>query len=439
MQLQYLNHALAEAVVALARLAEQHAGRALVVGGAVRDAVLGRVASDIDIEVYGIQADLLEQLLEERFGVDRVGQSFGILKLKHLDIDVSLPRRESKAGLGHRGFTVLTDPHMSILDASSRRDFTINSMLFDPLTGELIDPHGGQADLRDGLLRHTDDESFSEDPLRVLRAAQFAARFDLKVDSYTVQLCRRIPIEGLARERLLDEFYKLLVQGVRPSRGLFVLDQTEWLRYFPEIAELQVLLTNGWDYLEGAWPRTARALDYFAHTRSDDEREEFIVGLAVLCHGMSDEMTGSFLARLINSPTILKPVLALASEFRSSFTVAFNRPFEDREIRRIARRVDRFDRFARLAACVAVGDSGVASAPIISAEQRSIELGVHRSAPAPIVLGRHLIALGEKPGRHFQELLERIFELQLGGRFDTEEGGIEVAREVILEARTADR
>lgn len=441
MQIQYLNQALADAVVELARLVRLHGGRALVVGGAVRDAVLGLVAKDIDVEVYGIQADALEQLLDERFGVDRVGLSFGILKLKHLDIDVSLPRRESKSGLGHRGFEVMTDPFMSIEEASSRRDFTFNSMLFDPLTDELIDPHGGQADLQDGLLRHTNADSFHEDPLRVLRAVQLTARFDLGADRETIELCRRIPIEGLARERLLDEFYKLLVKGVRPSTGLRVLQDSEWLQHFPELAALREVAPYHTSSQRDVFRLTAHALDHFALSRGDDEREEFIIGLAVLCHGMSDEGADTFLARLINSPSILRPVRALTSEYLMSSGVAMSRRYEDGEIRRIARRVGRFDRFARVVRCVEAGASGldpvVRSSPIAHAVERSIELGVHRSAPTQIVLGRHLIALGERPGRHFQELLERVFDLQLSGRFETEEEGIEVAREMIRDWATS--
>ncbi len=233
------------AVLVLANLVRQNGGRALIVGGAVRDAVLERVVKDVDVEVYGIPADELERLLDARFGIDRVGQSFGILKLKHCDIDVSLPRRESKAGLGHRGFEVMTDPFMTTEEASARRDFTFNSMLLDPLTDELIDPHGGQADLARGLLRHTNAASFHEDPLRVLRAMQLSARLELTAHEETISLCRRIPIEGLARERLLGEFQKLLVTGVRPSLGLHVLHASGWIEYFPELAALVGVRATG--------------------------------------------------------------------------------------------------------------------------------------------------------------------------------------------------
>ena len=159
----------------LARLVQAGGGRALVVGGAVRDAALGTPAYDLDVEVYGISPTNLEALLDKRFGVDRIGQAFGILELKGLPIDVSLPRRESKAGLGHCGFEVFTDLFMSVTDAMARRDFTIDSVGLYPLTDELLDPFGGLADLASRTLRHT-SAAFPDDPLRVLRAMQFAAR-----------------------------------------------------------------------------------------------------------------------------------------------------------------------------------------------------------------------------------------------------------------------
>ena len=188
----------------IAELAHARGGRALIVGGAVRDAVRGHPSADLDVEVYGLAPDVVESMLASEFALDRVGMAFGILKIKQSPIDVSLPRRESKAGMGHRGFEVLADPHMPVAEAAARRDFTINSMAYDPRTHELLDPHGGVADLKAGLLRHT-SIAFADDPLRVLRAMQFAARFNMTLHPETAALARTIEPEGLARERLFDE------------------------------------------------------------------------------------------------------------------------------------------------------------------------------------------------------------------------------------------
>ncbi len=168
-------------------------GRPLLVGGCVRDWLAGRPAKDFDIEAYGISPAQLAATLE-RFGpTDPVGRSFGVIKLRlgGVDYDFALPRRESKTAAGHRGFTVGVDPDLTPAEALARRDFTLNAMALDPFTGELIDPHGGRADLAAGLLRHT-SAAFVEDPLRVLRAMQFAGRFDLRLDPGTAALCREI-------------------------------------------------------------------------------------------------------------------------------------------------------------------------------------------------------------------------------------------------------
>src|SRR5262245_54960452 len=177
---------------------------------------MGRDSKDIDIEVFAVQADHLRALLE-RFGrVQTVGESFQVYKLG--EIDISLPRRDSKSGRGHRGFDVSGDPSMSIEDAARRRDFTINAISWDPLTGEYLDPFGGRSDRERQTLRAVDSRHFADDSLRVLRAVQFAARFDLKLEDETARLCRGIPLDDLPAERIWGEFEKLL-EAARPSIG----------------------------------------------------------------------------------------------------------------------------------------------------------------------------------------------------------------------------
>ena len=221
----------------IARLAKDAGGRAFVVGGAVRDMMGGVPPKDIDIEVFGIEPDRLQELLESRYALDLVGKSFGVIKLHHLDIDVAIPRRESKRGLGHRAFTIEGDPGLSVRDAASRRDFTVNAVYFDPLTGEYEDPWNGREDFGTRVLRHG-SEKFCEDPLRVLRGMQFVARFDLDPAPETVEVCRRMTPEGLAPERLFEEWSKLLVKGVKIGKGLNFLRDTGWVKYYPELHRL---------------------------------------------------------------------------------------------------------------------------------------------------------------------------------------------------------
>ncbi|MCH2112792.1 MAG: hypothetical protein MK213_08030, partial [Planctomycetes bacterium] len=200
-------------VVDLARAFQKAGGRALLVGGAVRDALMGVPAKDADLEVHELDPRLVEDVAG-RFGkVHVVGKRFAVLHLSTDcgQIEISLPRRESKTGPGHQGFEIFADPWLGVEEASKRRDFTVNAMMQDPLTGELMDPWGGQADLRRGLLRHV-SPAFAEDPLRVLRAARFASRFGWNVHAETAALCRSLDLSELPRERLETEWKDILVR-----------------------------------------------------------------------------------------------------------------------------------------------------------------------------------------------------------------------------------
>jgi tRNA nucleotidyltransferase (CCA-adding enzyme) len=217
-------------------------GRAYLAGGCVRDWLLGRAGHDYDVEVYGIGYERLVEALSRWGRVDRVGRSFGVVKLTvsgRTTYDFTVPRRDSKVGLGHKGFEVAFDPELTPAQAALRRDFTINSLLYDPRRGELLDFVGGQADLRGRILRHT-SEAFLEDPLRVLRGMQFAARFGLGAAPETLALCRRIRGSHgeLARERIWDEWLKWAVRAEVPSAGLRFLRDTGWLAHYPELEAL---------------------------------------------------------------------------------------------------------------------------------------------------------------------------------------------------------
>jgi len=211
--------------------------RAILVGGAVRDALLGLDPKDFDVEVYGISYDRLAGLLARYGRVDLVGKSFGVVKL--LGWDFSIPRRESKTGPHHRDFQATFDESITPGEAASRRDFTINAIAYDPLRGEVLDFFGGQEDLKNRVLRAT-SSAFSEDPLRVLRGMQFACRFDLTIDQATAEVSRSIAGEygTLALERIAEEFMKWAVKSGHPGRIAGYLKATGWEVHFPEIAAL---------------------------------------------------------------------------------------------------------------------------------------------------------------------------------------------------------
>ncbi|MBO7683747.1 MAG: polynucleotide adenylyltransferase [Kiritimatiellae bacterium] len=433
-------------------------GRALMVGGCVRDRLLGRTPEDIDLECFGISAEDLKRVLAERFELDLVGASFGIIKLHHLDIDVAMPRRETKLGLGHRAFETAFDPTLTVREASARRDFTVNAMYEDPLDGEVIDPWGGRADLERRVLRHVGGH-FREDPLRVLRGMQFAARFDLEPAPETISACRAMTPEGLPPERLFAEWEKLLAKGVRISRGLAFLRDSGWVRYYPELAALIGCEQDPEWHPEGdVWNHTLCCLDAFARRRDEAGRnavEDVVVGFAVLCHDFGkpactaydpvkrrirslghDEAgvgpTLSFLRRLTNEERLLKEVPPLVRLHMRPFAMWKDRA-TDAAIRRLAAQVVRIDRLVRVAAADDEGRPPFPSdpEPLEWLAAQAERLRVADSAPKPLVMGRHLIGLGMRPGPEFGRLLKAAYEAQLDGRFSTVEGGIELVRDAL--------
>jgi tRNA nucleotidyltransferase (CCA-adding enzyme) len=272
-------------VQAFARAVEQAGGKAYLVGGLVRDELLGLPSKDFDFEVFGLPMEKVHEILKRFGNVKEVGQQFGVLNIQELDWDVALPRREKKTGEGHKGFDVVPDPTMTVEDAARRRDLTINALSKDPLTGQIIDPLGGIADLHQGILRAADPHTFGDDPLRALRVAQFAARFDFDVDPQTLEIVAAQPLEELPAERILPEFSKMLLKGKTPSKGIEVLRQANLLRYFPEIERLQGVQQDPEHHPEGdVYRHTLMVIDEAARERTGDPAFDLPLMLGALTH-----------------------------------------------------------------------------------------------------------------------------------------------------------
>ena len=432
-----------EAALEICRLARGAGGRAYLVGGAVRDTLLGIPSKDCDIEVFGIAPKALVALLAARFPLDLVGASFGVVKIKGVEIDVTIPRRESKSGLGHKAFEVQSDPALTVEEAASRRDFTINAIYLDPLDGTIQDPFGGRHDLAARTLRHV-SAKFSEDPLRVLRGMQFTARFNLTAAPETVALCRAIDPEGLPPERVFEEWSKLLLKGSAISRGLAFLRDAGWLRHSPELAALTECPQDPVWHPEGSvWEHTLRCLDAFAARRTGDAHEDLVVGLAVLCHDFGKPATTrledgrirsrghdeagvsptlAFLRRMTAEERLLREVPPLVQSHMAPFSLWRARA-GDAAIRRLAAKVVRIDRLIRVAEADARGCGLDPAAPV--QQQEALDwlaaaagrLEVAASAPRPILMGRDLIALGMSPSPLFGRILGAAYEAQLDGAF----------------------
>ena len=456
------SESLAEAslatAAAIARRVRDEGGRALIVGGWVRDRLMGRESKDIDIEVFGLEGPRLRRLLGDFGRVSIVGESFTVYKVAGLD--VALPRRESKIGRGHRGFDVTGDPGMPVVEAARRRDFTINAISWDPLTDEHIDPWDGRRDLEARVLRAVDRATFAEDSLRVLRAMQFAARFDLSIDPATAELCRDIPLDDLPSERIWGEIEKLLLQAAHPSRGfdlglqLGVLD-----RLFPEIKALVGCEQEPEWHPEGdVWVHTLLVMDE-ARTRIDDldHPRQVVVMLGALCHDLGKPATTAFVDGRIRSIDHEQAGVAPASAVLDRLNIhtidgydvraqvlgivahhlkpgMFRQspaPVTDGAFRRLAQKVD-LELLARVAKSDCMGRGGGFDCSAMDwFLDRARELGVQHAPPEPIIKGRHILALGAAPGPGVGRVLKQIYERQLDGSITTLDEGIAFARELL--------
>jgi tRNA nucleotidyltransferase (CCA-adding enzyme) len=448
-------------VIELARAVRSAGGRALLVGGWVRDERLGRESKDLDVEVFGLPAASVRSVVE-RFGrVDAVGESFTVFKIGSLD--VSLPRRESKVGRGHRGFAVEGDPDLSLAEAARRRDFTMNAMSYDPLTGEIVDPFGGETDLARGILRAVDARTFGDDSLRVLRALQFAARFELTLDHATKALCQSIPLDDLPAERIWGELEKLFLQARRPSIGLALGWELGVIhRLFPELAPLASCPQDPEWHPEGdVWTHTLMVVDEARRRIDDLDRGRAVAMMvAALCHDIAKPETTATIDGRWRSPgheeagiepstrvldrlnlqtidgyDVRSTVLGLVSQhlkpiaFRKSTT-----PVGDGAFRRLAQKVD-LELLARFAQADCHGRAGTFDCSAIDwFLDRARALGVEHAPPQALLMGRHLLALGMPPGRAMGEVLRTVYEMQLDGEVRSWDDAMAAARRLLGES-----
>jgi len=278
---------------------QKHHAKTIIVGGSVRDHFLKLPSKDYDIEVYGLDnLEQLEKILAEFGSVNIVGKSFGVLKFAHEkeEYDFSFPRLESKVGKGHRGFDVETDGSMSFKRAALRRDFTINAMGYDIEEKAFLDPFNAQKDINQQILRHIDDNSFVEDPLRVYRAVQFCARFEYELAPETKKLCLNMVKEGLLeelpKERIYKEFVKLLLKSPKPSVGFELIRELGILRYFPELEAIIDVAQDPKCHPEGdVWVHTMICIDAMVGLLGEDKKQNLKYMFAILCHDFAKATT----------------------------------------------------------------------------------------------------------------------------------------------------
>jgi tRNA nucleotidyltransferase (CCA-adding enzyme) len=443
----------------------QAGGRPYLVGGVVRDALRGLPPKDFDVEVFGLPAECLKEVLSRGGTVNAVGEAFTVYKVAGLPgvegaVDVSLPRRDSKAGPGHRGIAVAGDPSLSVEEAARRRDFTINAILWDPLAREIVDPHGGRRDLDAGVLRAVDAASFGEDPLRALRAVQLAARFELRVDPDTARLCASMPLQELPAERIFGEIEKLLLKARRPALGFRLLREWGMLPVVaPELLPLADTPQDPQWHPEGdVWTHTLLAVDQAAPLLEGlDTPRALAVMLGTLCHDLGKPsttarvdgrirshgheeagvpLTTSLLDRwnvhTLGGYDVRQQVLGLVGNHLKPGQLYDDRArVSDGAIRRLARKCEPALLY-RVARADCLGRTG--DFPPVAMDwflARVQELEVTERPPQPLLRGRDVLDLGVAPGPQVGRVISAVYERQLDGAVTTLDEARAEARRVL--------
>lgn len=421
----------------IVNLLHEAGGRCYLVGGCVRDAILNRQSHNIDLEVFNLTSQHIINVLSQKFNVDFVGKSYGILKIHGADIDIGVPRKERQIGESHRDFIIEEDPFLPIEEAISRRDFTINAIYYDFLAHNLIDPFGGIKDLNNKTLRHISDR-FCEDPLRVLRGMQFCGRFNLTASNDTIELCKSLSPKHISAERIYHEFEKLLLQSDTPSYGLRFLKETNWTQYFPEIHNLIGVHQDPIRHPEGdVFNHVCCVLDVFAKNRPVAVNDQLIVGFSLLCHDFGKamvtfqdetgihsyghEMAGvliaqKFLEKLLVPKDILQQVLMFV-RYHTEPRLLFHHKGDDSDFRKLSFQVRRMDLLTLISYC----DSYKRVENYEEIRQWMVDtitrLNIESAPPKAIIQGRDLLQLGMEPSKAFSEILLKIYKAQLNGAF----------------------
>ena len=417
-------------------MVSERGGRTFYVGGFVRDKILGIENKDMDIEVHGVKPEVLCEILSEVGEPMSYGSSFGVYSLKGYDIDIAMPRKEHATGKGHRDFEVFVDPFIGTAEAARRRDFTMNAVMEDVLTGELVDPFGGKQDLENGIIRHIDSDTFVEDPLRVLRGAQFASRFGFNIADDTSDLFRSMDLSALSRERVEDELKKALLKGKKPSVFFEVLRSADGLDvWFPEVKALIGIEQDPKFHPEGdVWTHTMEVLDRAARYRYKTKNPYAFMLLALThdfgkavttevvngrIHAYDHETEGlpaieTFLRRITNESEVISYVLNMVPLHMKPNVVAASKSavkVTNRMFDRAAAPEDLIY-FAMSDKPVMSGDNPFTGDPEFLFERYEL---YEEMMSRPYVTGNDLIEKGLEPGEYFSDVLAYAHKLRLAG------------------------
>lgn len=418
----------------IAQCVAEKGGKTYLVGGYVRDLLMGIHSKDIDIEIHGVEPDELEHILDGLGTRTEMGASFGVYGLRGYDIDIAMPRKEEATGRGHKDFKIYVDPFLGTYKAAMRRDFTINAMMQDVLTGEIIDHFGGQEDLKKGVIRHVNPHTFAEDPLRVLRGAQFAARFEFTIAPETIELSRTMDLTTLAKERVMSELEKALLKANHPSIFFEEMKKMNQLDdWFLHLTDLIGLVQPPKYHPEGdVWNHTMLVLDSAASLRDKAENPLGLM-LAALTHDLGkitattvengeihayghaklgEPFVKAFLDQITNETKLIRYVRNMTTLHMLPYEVAR----EHRGKKATNHLFDQAISPSDLLLLSTADQMGKGSGRIIHEYEEFLQerLSWYQYTMAqPCVMGADLIKAGLKPGPKFSEILAFAHDLQL--------------------------
>lgn len=471
-------------VIEISKAIREKGGRAFFVGGKNRNHFMKQMGypfvekedKDIDIEVYFLSKETLSQILSSFGEVDYVGKSFGVFKLKHTNIDVALPRKEIQAkviheakniilprlceyndraeieeiypdyqikvcpeeSFGHKDFIVIPDPFLSYLKACERRDFTINSIMVDVLSGEIIDPYNGVQDIKKGIIRATNKKAFIEDSLRVYRAIQFAARFMFTIDEDTKNLCKQVNLSTLPKERVYTELEKLLLKSQKPSIGFEYMKELGVLHYHPLLQTLVNCPQEPSHHPEGSvWNHTMMVIDEAAK-RKEQSKNPLVFMWSALLHDIGKpattevkegkitsyghdkkgkELAIAYLKTITEDKKLISEVATLVEHHMKPILFHKSKDtISDGAFRKLSTKVD-LKELILLSACDRLGrmkiDIKKEESELLWFEKRCTNLNILEGKPEPIVTGKLLLSLGYEPGPKMGEIIRMAYKIQL--------------------------
>lgn len=369
----------------------------ILVGGYVRDKLLNEESKDIDIELYGVSSlDKVEEILQKFGAINSVGKSFAVCKLKFegYELDFSLPRKDKKIKSGHHGFEVKVYSHLDFKTAASRRDFTINAIGYDVIEKKMLDPFGGREDLKNRVLRAVNLESFGEDPLRVLRAAQFCARFNLHIEHNLYLICKDMVSKNLLaelpKERIFEEIKKLLLKSQKPSIGLNLLNQF------------------GFDFPT----KNMFITDILVKKLTANEQTNLVLMLAALCYHFEQTEIEAFFVKLTNEKVLFQRVIALVEFHKKIETLQ-----SDYTLYKLATQVNIEELLILSSSIYSANNNTKMVQKCEELYKRVEELGITHKKLSPLVMGRDIVKFGLQPSPNFSKILNEAYEAQMHGKF----------------------